>query len=155
MRELEAEAREGDKREAGERDPRADPAVQAERRITGVHRPRDERDEHERVEAASVLAEPYEADADPEGEEPGRDDDRAAGDAVEDDERRHPHLQDVRRVALETPRLPQIEAREPGRKREAGEGGEDEADVEDQEQVRVVPAGAEARAAARSREREE
>ena len=45
MRELEAEAREGDKREAGERDPRADPAVQAKRRITGVHRPSDERDE--------------------------------------------------------------------------------------------------------------
>src|SRR5439155_317131 len=82
-----------------------------------------------------------------------REENGAAGQAVERGERRCGTPEDRRRAALQAAFLPEIERRQRSRERESRERGEHEADVHDEKEVRVVAARADPRTRARLRRR--
>src|SRR5207244_8111790 len=71
------------------------------------------------------------------------------------DERRRRPREDRRVVMLEAPLLPEVQPREAGSDGEAGEGRQDESDVEDEEDARVVGPSVHGEPAGRTRYAEE
>ena len=77
------------------------------------------------------------------------------GEAVERRERRRRPAQDRHLAPLEPPLLPEVEGGDRGGEREPGERGEHEADVQHEEDVRVVAPRSGTGAAARARDDEQ
>ena len=86
-----------------------------------------------------MLGHAHEARNEPDRESGKGDGNRRDGQPVECDHGRQAEPQDPRPVALEQPLLPELEGSESAGDREAGERGEDEAHVRDEQQV--VPGG--------------
>ncbi len=131
-----------DEREAREREVRGAPAGPAgeepQPEVRAPHDPRHGRRNDDRIHPVVARDEPREAYRDAEREQRHRPRDRPQRERVERRERRNPAPEDRRRTALEPPLLPDVQPRQPGRERESGEGGEDEADMEDEEERRVA-----------------
>src|SRR3954451_12947186 len=142
MRHRKREADEDAAGDPGECKVRGAPAAPAELvagdEVAGVERPRDDRHDHDRVEAGRLGAQPRKADSQADGEERERDEDRPRDEPFQGDEGRSRAREDRRIVALQAALLPEIERRQERRHREPGERREHEPDVQDEEDARVV-----------------
>src|SRR3954451_23361637 len=142
MRHRKREADEDAAGDPGECKVRGAPAAPAELvagdEVAGVERPRDDRHDHDRVEAGRLGAQPRKADSQADGEERERDEDRPRDEAFQGDEGRSRAREDRRVVALQAALLPEVERRQERRDREPGERREHEPDVQDEEDARVV-----------------
>ena len=114
--------------------------VGRETRNAAVDEPGQERHHLERVERAAVAALADDAGGQAERQERQRDGDRAPRQPLERRERRQAQPQDVGRAALQPALLPEVEPGQTRGEREAGERGEHETDVQDEEEVAVVGA---------------